>query len=165
MSEDEWKAIYREAWAIYYTPEHMRTLLRRGAATGVNLGSLVKLLMTFSLSQRLENVHPLQWGIIRLRHPSERRPGLAAESAFWFWPRLTIEIAGKTAIALAALSRLAFQGVKISRDQNRLKYMDQALSRASDDDDDSLELLTQTSSAKQSAAHQKKIFNLTHGVG
>ena len=82
-----------------------------------------------------------------------------------FWPRLAIEIARKTAIALAALSRLAYQGVKISRDQDRLKYMDQALSRASDDDADSLELLTQTASAKQSAAHQKKIFDLTHGVG
>ena len=165
MSEDEWKAIYWEAWAIYYTPEHMRTLLLRGAATGVNLSSLVKLLLTFSLSQRLENVHPLQWGVIRLRHPSERRPGLSAESALWFWPKLTIEIAYKTAIAISALSRLALLGIKISRDPDRLKYTDQALSRVSDDDEDSLQLLTQTSSAKQSAAHQKKVFNLTHGAG
>lgn len=165
MSEEEWKAIYRDAWSIYYTPEHMRTLLLRGAATGVNLGSLVKLLLTFSLSQRLEQVHPLQWGIIRLRHPSERRPDLSAESVFWFWPKLAFEITYKAAVTIAALSRLAFLSIRISRDPDHLKYMDQALSRVSDDDEATLQLLTQTSSAKQAAAHQKKVFNLTHGVG
>ncbi len=34
MSKHEWEAIYREAWSLYYTPEHMKTLLRRTAATG-----------------------------------------------------------------------------------------------------------------------------------
>src|SRR5208337_5089545 len=29
MSEREWEAIYHEAWARFYTPEHMRTLMRR----------------------------------------------------------------------------------------------------------------------------------------
>jgi hypothetical protein len=165
MSQEEWRAIYRDAWALYYTPEHMKTLLLRGAATRVNMSSLVKLLLTFSLTDRLEKVHPLQSGIIRLRHPSERRPGLAAESAFLFWPKLTFEIARKTAVTVAALSRLAFLSIKISRDPKRLEYKDHALSRMDDDDDGSLQLLTQTSSARQAAAHQKKVFNLTHGAG
>jgi hypothetical protein len=39
MSAREWEAIYREAWSLYYTPRHMKTLLRRAAATGVPLGS------------------------------------------------------------------------------------------------------------------------------
>ena len=34
MSGQEWEAIYHEAWSLYYTPEHMKTLLRRTAATG-----------------------------------------------------------------------------------------------------------------------------------
>ncbi len=80
MSRQEWKAIYREAWSLYYTPEHMRTLLRRAAATGVPMASLVKILLNFSTTVRLENVHPLQSGIFRLKHPSERRPGLPRES-------------------------------------------------------------------------------------
>jgi len=164
MSQEEWKAIYRDAWDIYYTPEHMKTLLRRGAATGVNIGSLVKLLLTFSLSLRVEDVHPLQCGIIRVRHPSERRPGLSAENAFWFWPKLTCEIAYKTSVTIGALSRLAYLAISVSRDPNRREYIDQALSRVNDDEE-SLELLTHTSSAKQAAAHQKKVFNLTHGVG
>ena len=44
MSKKEWEDIYHEAWSLYYTPEHMKTLLRRAAATGVPMGSLVKVL-------------------------------------------------------------------------------------------------------------------------
>ena len=143
----------------------MKTLLLRSAATGVNMSSLVKLLLTFSLTNRLEKVHPLQSGIMRLRHPSERRPGLPTESAILFWPKLTFEIVRKTAVTVATLSQLAFLSIKICRNPNRLEYKDHALSRMDDDDEGSLELLTQTSSAKQAAAHQKKVFNLTHGAG
>src|SRR6185437_10470529 len=35
MSKQQWEEIYREAWSLYYTPKHMKTLLRRAAATGV----------------------------------------------------------------------------------------------------------------------------------
>jgi hypothetical protein len=56
-------------------------------------------------------------------------------------------------------------GIKISRDPNRLAYRDRALSRSDDDDEGALELLTQTLSAKQAAAHQKKVFELTHRPG
>lgn len=164
MSQAEWKAIYRDAWSLYYTPEHMKTLLLRGAATGVNMSSLVKLLLTFSLTHRIEKVHPLQSGILRLRHPSERRPGLPAENALLFWPGLTFELLRKMAVTLAALSRLASVSIRISRNPDRLKYRDRALSRMDDDDESGLELLTQTSSAKQAAAHQKKVFDLTHGA-
>ena len=76
MSEQEWDAIYHEAWTLFYTPEHVRTLMRRAGATGISLRSLAKILLIFSTSVRLENVHPLQTGVLRLKHPSERRPGL-----------------------------------------------------------------------------------------
>ena len=88
MTRQEWLEIYQEAWGLYYSKEHMRTLLRRTAATGGKMSSMVKLLVTFSLTDDLEGVHPLQSGIIRLRHPSERRPGLPREQAWIFWPRL-----------------------------------------------------------------------------
>ena len=32
MSDAEWDDAYRAAWESYYTPEHMRTILRRAAA-------------------------------------------------------------------------------------------------------------------------------------
>ena len=90
MSKAEWQAIYHEAWSLYYTPEHMKTLLRRAAASGVPMLNLAKYLLTFSTTDRLERVHPLQGGILRLKHPSERRSGLPRESAWLFWPRFRV---------------------------------------------------------------------------
>ena len=75
-SGKELTAIYKEAWSLYYSKEHMRTLLRRTAATGGPMVSMVKLLLNFSLTVGLEGLHPIQSGVLRLRHPSERRPGL-----------------------------------------------------------------------------------------
>src|SRR6266699_1892446 len=57
MSKAEWEAIYRQAWSLYYTPEHMKTLMRRAASTGVPTGSLLKVLVSFSTMVRLENLH------------------------------------------------------------------------------------------------------------
>jgi len=32
MSDAEWEDAYRAAWSAFYTPEHVRTILRRSAA-------------------------------------------------------------------------------------------------------------------------------------
>src|SRR5271170_3275182 len=98
MSAQEWEAIYREAWGLYYTSAHMKTLLRRAAATGVPVGSLVKLLVAFAMMVPLENLHPLQSGLFRLKHPSERRPGLPRERLWIFWPRFVAAALYKHAI-------------------------------------------------------------------
>ena len=76
---EEWQAIYQEAWSLYYTPEHMETLLRRAVVTGIPLLSLIKVLVQFTTMMQLEKVHPLQSGLFRLKHIAERRPGLPAE--------------------------------------------------------------------------------------
>jgi hypothetical protein len=41
--------------------------------------------------------------------------------------------------------------------------MDEAITRVTDDEEFTLDLLTQTLGAKQAVAHQKKVFSLTHG--
>ncbi|MFT4278079.1 MAG: radical SAM protein [Rhodopseudomonas sp.] len=164
MSRSEWEAIYREAWSRYYTPDHIETLLRRAAATGIKISSLVKLLAIFSTAIRVENVHPLQCGLFRQRHPSERRPGLAAPHALSFWPRFAFDGVHKTATILTAFAKVAAIGVRVARDPQRHAYTDEALTPVSDDDADSLGLFTQSASAKQAVAHQKKVFDLTHGT-
>jgi hypothetical protein len=161
MSGQEWEAIYHEAWSLYYTPEHMKTLLRRTAATGGPMGSLVKLLFTFSTTDRLEKVHPLQSGIFRLKHPSERRPGLPRESSWVFWPRFVWESFSKHAIMAGTIGRLLLWKMAIARDPNARAYMDQALTPVRDDEDVTLDLLTKTSGARAAVAHIKKVAELT----
>jgi radical SAM superfamily enzyme YgiQ (UPF0313 family) len=161
MSAREWEAIYREAWSLYYTPGHMKTLLRRAAATGVPLGSLVKVLVAFATTVRLENVHPLQGGLLRLKHPSERRPGLPRESPWVFWPRLAWEILHKHAVLADMIVRLVLVKMAIARDPAALSYMDEALSPVRDDEDETLDLLTKTTGARAAVAHARNIAALT----
>ncbi len=58
MTMNEWQDIYHETWSLYYTPEHMKTLLRRAAATGVPIGNLAKYLLTFSTTDRTRKSTP-----------------------------------------------------------------------------------------------------------
>ena len=161
MSKAEWQAIYREAWSLYYTPEHMKTLLRRAAATGVPMGSLLKLLVSFATMVRLENVHPLQSGFLRLKHPSERRPDLPRESLWVFWPRFMWHTLRTHAISVHTVMRLLLWMRTIKRDPNARSYMDLALTPVHDDDDMKLDLLTKTTGARAAVAHINKVNELT----
>ena len=165
MSKQAWEAIYAEAWSLYYTPEHMTTLLRRAAATGVPIGSLVKILVSFATSVRLEGVHPLQGGIVRLKHPTERRPGLPAENAVLFWLRFVWDSFRKHAVLVGTIARLTGMAIAIRRDPKASAYVDQALTPVQDDEDETLELLTVTTGARAAVAHGKKVAGLaTNGL-
>ncbi len=87
MSRQELQSIYEEVWGLYYTRAHMTTLLKRAAVTKVPMFSLAKVLVQFSTMMQFEKVHPLQSGLIRMKHPTERRPGLAPENVLMFYAR------------------------------------------------------------------------------
>jgi radical SAM superfamily enzyme YgiQ (UPF0313 family) len=161
MSKKEWQDIYHEAWLLYYTPKHMKILLRRAAATGVPISNLAKYLLTFSTTDRLEKVHPLQGGIFRLKHPSERRPGLSREKPWSFWPRFGWETLVKHVILTGAIGRLLIWTTVVAYSPGAGNYMDRALAPVSDDGDETLDLLTKTTGARAAVAHVKKIAGLT----
>jgi radical SAM superfamily enzyme YgiQ (UPF0313 family) len=165
MSKREWENIYREAWSLYYSPQHIETLLRRALATGTRLSSLVKLLVRFGTTIQVEKVHPLQDGILRMKHPSERRPGLPAVNPWLFWPQFVWETVCKQAVAIAALVRMVRLMRSIQRNSNAHRYMDHALTPVHDDDADTLDLMTKTSGARAAVAHIKRISDLTHLPG
>ena len=161
MSAKEWETIYRDAWGLYYTPQHMETLLRRAAATGVPMGSLVKLLVAFAMMVRLENLHPLQSGLFRLKHPTERRPGLSRERLWIFWPRFVAAALYKHAILVGMIARLFVLKMSIARDPQARAYIDPALTPVDVDNDATLDLLTKTTGANAAVAHIRKIAELT----
>jgi hypothetical protein len=165
MTRKEWAAIYQEAWGLYYSKAHMRTLLRRTAATKGPMASMVKMLLNFSLTVGLEGLHPIQSGVLRLQHPSERRPGLPPEQAWIFWPRFAWSTMRKTATIVVALAELTAEAVKAAHDPNRQSYMDQALTPVNDDDEATLDLMTKTGGALAAVAHIKRVDELTHARG
>jgi radical SAM superfamily enzyme len=164
MTKTAWEGIYREAWSLYYTPEHMATILRRAAATGLPMNSLIKALVPFATTAHLENVHPLQGGLLRLKRRSERRPGLPRENIAMFWLRLAWETLTKHVVLASTIGRLLLLKTAISRDPDAKAYRDQSLMPAADDEEDTLDLLTKTTGAPVAVAHIRKIAELT-GVG
>jgi hypothetical protein len=129
MTQAEFQQAYRDAWTRYYTPAHMKTLIRRAAATGLPVASVVRLLARFVTAEPVEGVHPLQSGLIRLRRRSERRPGLPRESRVAFWARFAWETVARNAAATVILSRLLVWQWSIEREPGVRNYMDQALTR------------------------------------
>ena len=155
MSKAEWEAIYREAWSLYYTPQHIEVLMRRAAATNVPMRSLATVLLTFSTTVRLENVHPLQSGLLRLKHHSERRPGLPRVNPWVFWPGFAWETLRKYANLAQTAWSLARLRRAIERDPAAHSYMDQALSPVLEDDNGKLDLLTKTTGARAALARAR----------
>ena len=164
MSGREWEAIYREAWSIFYTPEHIATILRRAKATRFSAGRMLANLYNFATSVPIEDVHPLQGGVFRIKRRRDRRPGLPIEPMFLFYPRYAFETARKH----IAIGRWWLRSFKTRR---RLEaepagiYTDRALAPITSDETDTLELLTQSPAARRAVAHSRKVRELTHPGG
>jgi radical SAM superfamily enzyme YgiQ (UPF0313 family) len=161
MAKGEWEEIYRAAWDLYYTPEHLERIMRRAGATGINLGSLAGTLLHFSQFTPMENVHPLQGGIFRLKFRRDRRPTFAIEPIWTFYPSYIWDTAGKLARAARAARHLYGLAKKIKADPQRKFYIDQALTPAAEEDLDSLELFNQNDAARNAVDHERHMRELT----
>ncbi len=58
MSTEEWTRAYRDAWDVFYSPDHVETLFLRRHADRSSTGKLVGQILWFLGSLRLENIHP-----------------------------------------------------------------------------------------------------------
>jgi len=163
MSREEWEEAYRFAWESFYTTEHMETIMRRGAATGVALPRLMGILTLFSYFMRVERVHPIQGGLIRMKFRRDRRPSFPIESAWLFYPRYMWDTASKLIKLFATGLRLAKIRYRIRRDPNHRLYTDVALTSVSEDETESLEMFTHSDGARSAVAHARKVDALTHG--
>ena len=163
MSSEEWDAVYRAAWAAYYTPEHKMTIMRRAAAAGMGMSRLLAVLFAFSVAFPVEKLHPLQFGAFRLKYRRDRRPGLPIEPVWSFYPKLLWEIVRKH-------GRLAQQWIEMSRmcararrEQKLNPYTDLAMTPVTDEETETLEMFTHNAGARDQVAHVRKVDALTHG--
>jgi radical SAM superfamily enzyme YgiQ (UPF0313 family) len=131
MSREEWMRAYHDAWRSFYTWEHMETLYRRRRAEGHSVGKMIGQLMWFCGAMFVEGVHPLQAGILRRKHRSERRPGLPRESAVRFGWRRVREVAAELTGALRLALRLARLARRVTKDPLGRAYRDEAITPAS----------------------------------
>jgi hypothetical protein len=156
MTKEEWAALYRRAWATYYTPEHMKTVLRRSAAKGISAGKTLFLLLWFYGCITAEKIHPLEGGYLRRKYRRDRRPTLPRESMLVFYPRYLWELFVKHLWLGYLIVRFGSFRWRLKRDPNARKYMDQALTPVVDDELETLEMFTASDSAKAAAAKVRK---------
>ena len=95
MSKDELQAIYRKAWDIYYSPEHVARVIRRAKACGYPTKGMMVKLLSFYGCVRFEKMHPLEGGLVRRKYRRDRRPGLPLENPLVFYPRYAWEMIDK----------------------------------------------------------------------
>jgi hypothetical protein len=162
MTQQEWDAIYREAWDAYYTPEHMRTILRRAAASGMGMSRLLSVLFFFSTCFQVEGVHPLQGGVFRLKYRRDRRSTLSIEPVWSFYPKYLWEIVSKHARIARHWFWLDRVRKRVKQEQRVSPYTDLALTAVTDDETESFDLFTHNEGARGEVVRTRKIAALTH---
>jgi len=161
MTRPQWKETYRKAWQLYYSPEHIERLLRRAYVSGIGPSRLATMIAAFSSFTEIENLHPLQGGILRLKYRRDRRPGLPIESVWRFYPGLAVETVRKHVDYLRLWRRIDRLRRKVQKDPDRASYRDQALAPVEAADTESLALFTHNEGARAAVQHARKIKELT----
>ena len=152
MSKPEWEDIYARAWHLYYSPAHIETILRRARAWGMGTGATASMISNFYCSYAFEGVHPLQSGLIRRKHRTQRRPGFPRENPIAFAIRRTREVLTTYIPALALMARVELTRRRIKKDPASKNYMDVAMSPVDDDlNSDNLQLFQATDAARGAA--------------
>ena len=157
MSKEEWQGAYRTAWDIFYTNQHLETVLRRAYACGINIRSLMPVLFMFSSAVEVDNVHPLQWGIFRIKHRRDRRAGLPIELPFVFYARYAADVARKAAMLARRWRDLRRIMRKIEADPHAKLYFDEALTPVAEEDSQHMGLYTQNEAARVAVERELRV--------
>jgi radical SAM superfamily enzyme YgiQ (UPF0313 family) len=157
MSDTEWKEAYRTAWGHYYTDDHLETIVRRAYASGINIRSLMPVLFWFSSAVPVENLHPLQWGIFRVKYRHDRRSGLPLESPLLFYGRYAADIARKLVVVARRWRHLKRIVRKVEADPHAKLYRDEALTPVTEEDSEHMELYTQNEAARSAVERELRV--------
>ena len=164
MSKAEWEKLYRDAWKIYYTSEHIETILRRAQVCGINIWRLAQIILWFAASLTVERVHPLQGGFFRLKNRHERRPELQIEPIWKFYPRLALDFSLRHARIAREAGRIFRIYRRVAADAH-LPYSDQAMTPVTEEETQTLELFTHNESARDAVDHARRVKTLTTRAG
>ena len=157
MSDAEWEEAYHAAWKAYYTPEHLRTILRRVGANKLGLlNSMRSSLLWFNTMIPFENVHPLEGGMLRMKRRCDRRPSLPLESPFVFYPRYWFGTLRKLRGHWSVYRLLRHIKKEVESAPDRWSYSDLAIAPLRDNESDSLDLFHVTRGGEDALARRRR---------
>ena len=138
MTAEQWQELYHDAWAAYYSPEHLETVMRRSVATNSNAGNMTFLLLWYYTCVALEKIDPLEGGYLRRKYRKDRRPTLPVESPFIFYPRYLADLVMKHVTLAGLVWKYGRFRRRLKRDPNARNYTDLALTPVTDDDSEEM---------------------------
>ena len=155
MSKEEWQRAYRLAWKTYFTPKHIKTVMRRAAASGMSAGKALFMILWFYSCVKLEGVHPLEGGYLRRKYRRDRRPGRPIENPLVFYPRYLGEILYKHVYLIGLILRYGYFRKRLKRNPDAKNYTDLSLTPVVDDEFDELEMFGVTHAAQEAVSKMR----------
>ena len=156
MGVEGQKAIYDRAWHLYFSPEHIETLLKRAVVSHGGTGRLVSVILQFWGSYKLHGLHPLQSGLGRRILRTNRRYGMRRENPLVFHPK-RLWTSTSNALRLAWMAfKLIRMGRRLKRDPKRHEYTDLALTPVDSAADEDLEMFDQTAAAREAVERAQR---------
>ncbi len=157
MSDTDWDDVYRAAWESFYSPDHIRTVLRRAAANPLGRPqTTLTTLLWFKLMTMFEGVHPLEGGAFRRKSRRDRRYGAAPENPVVFYPRYLGEIVSKAWRYWAVYRRCKAILQEVLAAPDRWTYTDAALTVPREEEFDNLDLYQATSGGAAALARKRR---------
>jgi hypothetical protein len=101
--------------------------MRRAAATGINAGNILFLLLWYYGCIVLERLDPIHGGYLRRKYRKDRRPTFPVESPWLFYPRFVGGLIYKHARLVSMILRFGRFRQRLKRDPNARSYTDWAL--------------------------------------
>jgi hypothetical protein len=157
MSKEEWAYAYKESWKRYYSYDHCESVMRRAAALR-SFGNVLITMTWFKASFELENCHPVESGLLRLKSRLDRRPTLPVEPVWLFYPKYFAELARKTAGWISIYLKLRMIYLRVKHDPKRYEYSDLAITPVIDDEIETHEMFN-NDAARAYVADELRIGN------
>ncbi len=152
MSRETLQDLYRRIWDLYYTDEHVETLMRRAMGYGIKPVRVWQNVLEVYGIMRFEVLHPQQGGFFRRKARTQRRPGYPIESPLVFYPkRVWQTLATYVPWGLYAwkLHRLR---KRIQKDETARTYRDFSMMPVEDAEHEALEMFEFNDAAKSMVA-------------
>ncbi len=136
MSREEWRKTYRDAWATYYTDQHVETIIRRAIATGTSPGKTMFLIVWFKGCYDIEGIHPLEGGFFRRKSRTNRRSGMKLENPFVFYPKTWLQMLIHQFRWISLYIRMRLIYMRVKKDPKKHEYTDLALEPVTDHEEE-----------------------------
>ena len=158
MSDAEWEEAVEAAWERFYTPEHMKTVLKRifGFGSNKRVFTTERMAWHYFYAKGRFGHYKMEGGFVPLRYRKDRRPTFKRENPLVFYPRYAFDLLYFFTSYARVWTWFRFQLHKIWRDPKRAEYRDLSMMPPERADEAVQKLLTETTGGAESVALEKR---------